>query len=175
MKQSGHSGIGLPRVVWITGLPGVGKTTLARSLVGELFEKSGVRAVHLDGDSIRSALSLFDHTASARRELAVTYQRLAQMFSDQGFIVIVSTVSLFHEIQESNRERLMGYFEVFLDVPRETLEVGPRSKIYQVSPLLDASYKAELPTHPDIRLQLNAHGGRSHWLPSLSSAIGIEA
>jgi adenylylsulfate kinase len=84
------------------------------------------------------------------------------MFSDQGFIVIVSTVSLFHEIQESNRERLMGYFEVFLDVPRETLEVGPRSKIYQVSPLLDASYKAELPTHPDIRLQL-------------SSAIGIEA
>jgi adenylylsulfate kinase len=175
LKLLTHSGIVLPGVVWITGLPGVGKTTLAKSLVGTIFEKSGVRAIHLDGDSIRSALSLFDHTASARRELALIYQRLAEMLSGQGFIVIVSTVSLFHDIQESNREILAGYFEVFLDVPRETLEVGPRSKMYQVSPLLDASHTAELPKNPDILLHLDAQGGRAHWLPVLSSALGIEA
>jgi adenylylsulfate kinase-like enzyme len=175
LKPSADSPIVLPGVVWITGLPGVGKTTLARALVDTLFVKTGIRAVHLDGDSMRSALSSFDHTASARRELGLAYQGLAQMLADQGFVVIVSTVSLFWDIHESNRERLIGYCEVFLDIPRENLEAGPRSELYKGSPALDASQTAEFPTHPHIRLELNSEGGRDHWLPSLETALGLDA
>jgi cytidine diphosphoramidate kinase len=175
VKQAADSPLVVPRVVWITGLPGVGKTTLARALIDTLLLKTGVRAVHLDGDSIRSALSSFNHTASARRDLAIAYQGLAQLLSDQGFVVIVSTVSLFRDIHVSNRERLIGYLEVFLDIPREVLEIGPRSELYKGPPKLDASQTAELPKDPDIRLQLDSEGGRAHWLPTLSSALGIDA
>ena len=175
LKPSADSPAVLPGVVWITGLPGVGKTTLARALVDTLFMKTGVRAVHLDGDSMRSALSSFEHTESARRDLALVYQGLAKMLADQGFVVIVSTVSLFREIHESNRERLIRYFEVFLDIPREALEIGPRSKLYKGSPTLDASQTAEFPTHPHIRLELNSEGGRDHWLPRLETALGLDA
>ncbi len=175
MKQSADSPSVLPQVVWITGLPGVGKTTLARALVDALLLKTGVRAVHLDGDSMRFALSSFEHTASARRELAIVYQGLAQMFSNQGFVVIVSTVSLFHDIHASNRERLVRYFEVFLDIPRENLEHGPRSELYKGSPSLDASQTAELPRYPNMRLQLDSDGNRTHWLPTLETALGLDA
>lgn len=175
LKPSADSPIVLPGVVWITGLPGVGKTTLARALVETLFVKSGIRAVHLDGDSVRSALSSFGHTASARRELALAYQGLAQLLADQGFVVIVSTVSLFREIHESNRERLIGYIEVFLDIPREALKAGPRSELYEGSPALDASQTAEFPRNPHIRLEPNSEGGRDHWLPNLEAALGIDA
>ena len=165
----------LPRVVWITGLPGVGKTTLAQALVHTLLLKTGVRAIHLDGDSMRSAMSSFDHTARARKELAIAYQGLAQMLSSQGFIVIVSTVSLFHDIQESNREKLIGYFEVFLDIPRDRLETGPRSGIYNGLPSLDASQTAEFPRDPHVRLEIDSQGGRNHWLPNLETALGLDA
>ena len=175
MKPSADTPMVLPSVVWITGLPGVGKTTLARALVDTLFMKTGVRAVHLDGDSMRSALSSFEHTARARRELALAYQGLAQMLANQGFVVIVSTVSLFQEIHDSNRERLNGYFEVFLDIPREALETGPRSELYKGSPTLDASQTAEFPRHPHIRLELNSEGGRDHWLDHLEAALGLDA
>jgi adenylylsulfate kinase-like enzyme len=175
LKPSADSPIVLPGVVWITGLPGVGKTTLAQAVVEALFVKAGIRAVHLDGDSMRSALSSFGHTASARRELALAYQGLAQLLADQGFVVIVSTVSLFREIHESNRERLLGYFEVFLDIPREALKAGPRSELYEGSPALDASQTAEFPMHPHLRLELNSEGGRDHWLPSVETALGLVA
>lgn len=165
----------LPGVVWITGLPGVGKTTLAGALVDTLFDKTGVRAVHLDGDLMRSALSSFDHKANARRELALAYQGLAQMLADQGFVVIVSTVSLFQEIHESNREKLIRYFEVFLDIPRETLENGPRSKLYKGPPVLDVSQAAEFPRNPHLRLDLDAEGGRAHWLPDLKTSLGLDS
>lgn len=175
LKPSSDSTKVLPGVVWITGLPGVGKTTLARALVDTLFVKTGVRAVHLDGDSMRSALSTFDHRESARKKLALAYQGLAQILADQGFVVIVSTVSLFWEIHESNRERLIGYFEVFLDIPREALEAGPRSELYKGSPALDASQTAQFPRHPHIRLELNSEGDRDHWLQNLEAAIGLDA
>lgn len=175
MKQSTDSYGVLPGVVWITGLPGVGKTTLARALVDTLFDKTGVRAVHLDGDSMRTAFSSFDHDATARKKLAASYQGLAQILSDQGFVVIVSTVSLFHDIHESNRARLLRYFEVFLDIPREVLEIGPRSKLYKGPHVLDVTQSAEFPRNPHLRLHLDAEGGRAHWLPDLKTSLGLDS
>lgn len=161
-------------VVWITGLPGSGKTTLARALADSILEKTGVRAVHLDGDSLRSALNLFDYSTGTRRELALAYQGLALLLSKQGFVVLVSTVSLFHEIQESNRMNLAGYFEVFLDVPREALAQGPRSNIYEGALELDPSQAPEFPKYPNIRLKLDDTGERLDWLSTLESALGLD-
>ena len=160
-------------VIWITGLPGSGKSTLARSLVERLKQEIDTGVVLLDGDEMRNVLESQAYESSERQRLAAVYQRLAEILTNQGFVVVVATVSLFHEIQDSNRKRLRKYLEVFLDVPQESLAKGPRSKIYMGPPLLDPSQNAEFPMAPDVCLCLDKDGGRSHWLRELTSAIGI--
>lgn len=83
------------RVIWLTGLSGAGKTTLARALLKYL-----PRAVLLDGDELREALGVatsgFD--AASRKKLALTYARLAGLLARQGLTVVVATISLFHDV-----------------------------------------------------------------------------
>ena len=107
--MNGDSG----RVIWITGLSGSGKTSLARALLPQL-----PGAFLLDGDALREVLgatgSGFD--AASRKNLALTYARLAGLLAGQGHTVLVATISLFHDVHAWNREHLPGYLEVFLDV-----------------------------------------------------------
>lgn len=162
-------------VVWITGLPGSGKTTLARHLVDRLNSESGLRAVLLDGDEIREALEGTGYDLKSRRKLALIYHKLAGVLAEQGFVVVVSTVSLFHEVHEKNREKLPNYLEVFLDIPIQNLSSGQRSKIYEAPASQNPLAMAEFPADPHVRLTLDSESQRDHWLEELESAIRANA
>lgn len=153
MTFSGKTGAG--RVIWITGLSGAGKTTLARALLEQL-----PGAILLDGDELREALgaaqSGFD--ADSRKQLALTYARMARLLARQGFTVIVATISLFHEVHAWNREHLPGYLEVFLDVPEEERRKRDPKGLYaaeqagRVTAMAGGETRVELPLNPHIRL-----------------------
>lgn len=125
----------LGRVIWITGLSGTGKTLLAREVVATLRE-SGESVVLLDGDEMREALSATkvseeNHSRKGRLDLAFGYARVSRLIADQGFIVVVATISLFHEIHAWNRANLPGYFEVYLKVPVDELRRRDPKGIYR--------------------------------------------
>lgn len=109
-------------VVWITGLSGAGKTTLAKSLQA-LLHGLGVQAVRLDGDDLRWAVSdpRCGHDRDSRIVNAYRISRLAKVLAEQDVSVIVSTMSLFHEVHRWNRRNLPCYFEVFLRVGLDTV------------------------------------------------------
>jgi adenylylsulfate kinase-like enzyme len=159
-------------VVWITGLPGSGKTTLARSLVMRLNSKPGLRAVLLDGDEIREALEGTGYDLESRRKLAFIYQKLAVVLARQELVVVVATVSLFREVHEKNREKLPNYLEVFLDIPIQNLSSGLRSKIYRGPASKNPYPMAEFPTRPHVHLTLDSAGQRNHWLEEVELAMG---
>ncbi len=140
-------------VYWITGLANSGKTTLARILVDQL-RADGLAAVHLDGDELREVYGdkpQFD--PNARRQIALRNARLCALLSRQGITVVCSTISLFHEVQQWNRENIPGYREIFLRVPLEVLRARDQRGIYIQEAVTGVHFDAEEPKSPDLLLE----------------------
>jgi adenylylsulfate kinase len=120
------------KVIWITGLSGSGKSTIARK-IQELLQLKGVKSIVIDGDQIRYVVN--DNTCGYDKESRIINAfricRLAKLIVDQGFIVIVATISLYHVIHEWNKDNLSGYHEVFLDVNIETLKKRDTKGLYK--------------------------------------------
>ncbi|MBK9578058.1 MAG: adenylyl-sulfate kinase [Fibrobacterota bacterium] len=103
------------KVVWIIGYPNAGKTEVAKALC-TLMRNAGRPVVLLDGDEIRRIFSLeaTDYDRPGRLRNARRIGLLAQTLSQQGIPVVVAANTLFQEAQAENRERIPGYFEVYL-------------------------------------------------------------
>lgn len=100
-----------PAVVFLTGLSGSGKTTIAQKVI-EKLRKKGFAPVLLDGDEIRDAIKLtgFDEESRKRHNLNVGY--MAKILESQGKIVIVSLISPYDDI----RKQIRGMCNKFIEV-----------------------------------------------------------
>ncbi|EAK4079258.1 adenylyl-sulfate kinase, partial [Campylobacter jejuni] len=105
-------------LVYITGLSGSGKTTLAKELQKELILQN-IYPILLDGDELRACINNANYDIKNRMEMAMFYVKIAKMLYNQGFIVILSTISMFDSIREFNRNCFQNYLEIFLDVSFE--------------------------------------------------------
>ncbi|GAA2922548.1 hypothetical protein GCM10020221_18360 [Streptomyces thioluteus] len=141
-------------MLWITGLSGAGKSTVAGLLRDRLVARGGLPVV-LDGDRLRETLPVrFGHREADRRRLARYYGGLAGELAHQGHLVICATVSLFHEAHAWNRRNLPGYFEVWLRVPIEDLRRREgRAALYGAADTRDVvgiGTRAEFPLAADL-------------------------
>lgn len=118
--RQGHSGA----VVWLTGLSGSGKSTIARELEKLLFER-GCQVLVLDGDNVRSGLcSDLGFSAEDRRENIRRVSEVAALMAGQGTIVICAFISPYREGRAKARKAAgeARFFEVFVDCPLEECE-----------------------------------------------------
>jgi adenylylsulfate kinase len=142
--------MGQGALIWITGLSGVGKSSLARALLPRLAQPR----LHLDGDELRDALSsLTDGYATQQRlKLALTYARLARLASSQGHCVVCSTISLFHDVQNWNRNNISNYIEILLTTSQETIKTRDYKNIYKNfdNNVMGIDIEPEYPLSPDI-------------------------
>lgn len=96
-KELGHKS----GVVWLTGLSGAGKSTIA-SLVERMLFKQGYTVSILDGDTLRSGLNNdLDFTTEAREENLRRTGEVASLFAETGHIVLASFISPHHKGRES--------------------------------------------------------------------------
>ncbi len=147
-------------VVWLTGLPGSGKSSIADEVETRLFER-GVRSFTLDGDTVRSTLSEdLGFTPDDRRENVRRVARVAELMLDAGLVVLVSLVSPYRADRELARERFAAddFIEVFVDTPLEVCEqrdpkgLYARARAVGGGQMTGVGQQYEAPETPDLRL-----------------------
>lgn len=108
-------------VLWIIGLSGTGKTTLASQVVERIRQSNG-KVVLLDGDLIRALFGNdVDHTIEGRRRNAERLSVLSKFLADQGINVVAAVLSIFPEWRLWNRENISDYCEVYIKASMQTL------------------------------------------------------
>ncbi|HEY5948031.1 MAG TPA: adenylyl-sulfate kinase [Kofleriaceae bacterium] len=104
-------------VVWLTGLPASGKSTLAIDTSREL-ETLGVHSVTLDGDAVRAALvPPPGYDPHGRDAFYDTLARLAALIAAQRTIVLVPATAHLHRYRDHARSLAPSFIEVFVDTP----------------------------------------------------------
>ena len=144
------------QLIWITGLPGSGKTTIAKKLVEYLKKKEGISPVFIDGDHIRDLFGNdLGHDMSDRLKNAYRIAQICQFLTNQGFTVICSTCSLFHEIHEFNRKMNLDYYEILLSIDSKTLIKRDQKNLYQgdAGNVWNKDQVPELPKSPHLKLE----------------------
>jgi len=124
----GHRGA----VVWLTGLPSAGKSTLARELEAALFA-AGWNTYVLDGDTVRTGLNGdLGFSAEDRRENVRRVGEVAGLFADSGAIAIVALVSPNAADRDAARAVVPGRFhEVYVRADRATCEARDAKGLYR--------------------------------------------
>ncbi|HWA73994.1 MAG TPA: adenylyl-sulfate kinase [Polyangiaceae bacterium] len=147
-------------VVWITGLPSAGKSTLAEQLHA-MLDARGAKACVLDGDAVRKSLSPAPgYSAGERANFYETLARLAALLAAQGLVVLVPATAHRRAFRERARELCPAFFEVWVDTPLAECVKRDAKGLYAASrtggatsvPGSDEAY--EPPTQPDF----TAHG-----------------
>jgi adenylylsulfate kinase len=142
-------------VIWITGLPGSGKSTISKLLYEKLYKKN-IQTVLLDGDQLREAFDNQKYDESSRKRLSYTYSKLATLFSLQNQFVIVATVSMFDDVREFNRTNNEDYLEIYLKVDSSILHERNQKQLYSeaLNGVRDnvhgINYEYEEPKQPNI-------------------------
>lgn len=120
-------------VIWLTGLSGSGKSTIASALDKALHE-AGQLSYILDGDNVRHGLNAdLGFTPEERTENIRRIGEVAALFADAGLLVITSFISPYRQ----DRQRVRGmvgderFVEVYLDVPLNICEKRDPKKLYQ--------------------------------------------
>jgi adenylylsulfate kinase len=150
----------LPKVFWMTGLSGSGKSTIANAFQNDLFQK-GYQVYVLDGDNVRGGLNKdLDFSDQGREENIRRIAEVAKLFNDSGFIVITAFISPFKADREQARTIIgSDYFcEVFVDTPIEVCEQRDVKGLYkkaragELQNFTGISSNFERPDSPDIVL-----------------------
>jgi len=156
----------LPTVIWLTGLSGAGKSTIANALELELSRK-GRHTYLLDGDNVRLGLcNDLGFGDSDREENIRRISEVAKLFLDAGLIVITAFISPFLRDRDLARSVIgsENFIEVHIDTPLAECERRDPKGLYEKARQgliknftgIDSAYEA--PPNPTLKINTLEEG-----------------
>jgi len=150
-------------VIWLTGLSGAGKSTIARKLELQLYNV-GIRTAILDGDNTRMTINRdLDFSASGRHENIRRVAEIAKLMNEAGVVVITSFISPFIADREMAKEIIGDAFfkEVFIDaslevcIARDTKGLYKKALNGELNDFTGISSPYEQPINPAVVVTTN--------------------
>ena len=146
-------------VVWFTGLPCSGKSTLSR-LLQESLSGQGVASELFDGDIVRQFLAKgLGFSKEDRMENVRRIAYVADLLARHGILSIVAAISPYQESRNEIRKEVKSYIEIFVDCPLEVCESRDVKGMYkkaragEIQHFTGVSDPYEMPTNPDLILK----------------------
>ncbi|MEI8242091.1 MAG: sulfate adenylyltransferase subunit CysN [bacterium] len=153
-----------PATLWMTGLSGSGKSSIARALEKRLMD-GGHAAFILDGDNVRHGLNRdLGFSAEDRSENIRRVAEVCRLFNEAGVIVLTSFISPYRRDREQART-VVGdahFLEVFVDAPLAVCETRDPKGLYrkaragEITSFTGISAPYENPESPDLRIDTSA-------------------
>ena len=144
-------------VLWITGLPGSGKTRLGNKIKKHIIKKYGP-TILLSGDDVREILSYKKYAVKDRLIVCYQYSKLCSILSNQNINVIFCTVCLLNKVQNFNKKNIENYIEIFIKSSVDILKKFSAKKIYRkkyVKNVYGIDIKPQYPSNPHIVIKNN--------------------
>lgn len=145
-------------VLWMTGLSGAGKTTIALILVDEL-KRRGVKVERLDGDVVRQSLTRdLGFSKEDRDKNIERVSFVAKLLSRNGVACICSFISPYQAVRDQVRAETTNFIEVFVDAPLEVVMQRDVKGLYdkaiagEIPNFTGISDPFEAPLAPEIRV-----------------------
>lgn len=161
IKKQGHKGC----VLWLTGLPASGKSTLAHEVEARLFEMDK-RTYVLDGDNIRHGLNRdLGFTPENRTENIRRVGEVAKLFVDAGIIVITAFISPYRTDRQKARALMAAdeFVEVYVKCSQEVCEQRDPKGMYkkarqgEIKDFTGITAPYEAPEHPELIVDTENH------------------
>lgn len=147
-------------VVWLVGLSGSGKSTVAKALKKRLFDE-GFLVRLLDGDNMRLGLNNnLGFSAVDRQENIRRTAEVAKLFKDTGIVTLVAAITPTHAIQQMTRD-IIGdedLFEVYVNTPvaecerRDVKGLYKKARAGEIASFTGVSDPFEEPLNPDLKV-----------------------
>ena len=156
-KKNGHKGV----VVWLTGLSGCGKSTIANALQKRLFEM-GTNVFILDGDNVRHGLNGdLGFSPEDREENIRRIGEVAHLFAESGTIAVTSFISPYRQDRDKarNLNEEGDFIEIHVTAPLSICESRDPKGLYKkardgvISEFTGISAPYEEPENPEITLE----------------------
>ncbi len=128
-KLNGHKG----KVLWLTGLSGSGKSTIANFLE-QILHKKGIKTYILDGDNVRHNLCKdLDFSEAGRIENIRRVSEVAKLMVDAGIVVITAFISPFTNERQIARKKFQDdeFIEIYISTPLEVAEKRDKKGLYK--------------------------------------------
>jgi adenylyl-sulfate kinase len=146
-------------VIWMTGLSGAGKTTIALILERELKAR-GIKVERLDGDVVRESLTAdLGFTAEDRRKNIERVAFVARLLSRNEVGCICSFISPYQTVRDHVRANTTNFIETFIDAPLDVVIARDVKGLYkkaiagEIPNFTGISDPFEAPAQPDIHVR----------------------
>lgn len=147
-------------VVWFTGFPASGKSTLARS-VAEKLTALGRPVCVLDGDEVRATLRpSYGYDEQSRADFYESLAGLASLLARQGLCVLVPATANKRSYRDNARALAPRFLEVFVDTPLAECQRRDPKGLYHSAPstLPGTGAAYEPPLNPDLTVRPDERG-----------------